>query len=96
MPKRRKPRSVLPKALVVYKDQVVPITPEQFCINVRKGVLSKGHFINYDAPMAEQMFERVLRQTKDHRKHSLFIIEEVHNFIRNVYSNITKSKSGIL
>ena len=37
-----------PKALVVYKDQVVPITPEQFCINVRNGTLSKGHFINYE------------------------------------------------
>ena len=53
-----------PKALVVYKDQVVPITPEQFCINVRNGVLSKGHFINYE-PNDTREAEDTLEQEFD-------------------------------
>lgn len=45
-------------------------------------------FISYDAPNADQQFTNAI-QTSDATKKSLFIIEEAHNFIRNVYSNVT-------
>ena len=52
------------------------------------------HFIHYDAPNADTIFDRTLNETKDKKKFSIFIIDEVHNFIRNVYSNINSLKSG--
>jgi len=48
-------------------------------------------FIHYDSPFAGKDFIDAIRRS-DSSKKSLFIIEEVHNFIRNVYSNISSSK----
>ena len=48
-------------------------------------------FIHYDSPFAGKDFIDAVRRS-DSSKKSLFIIEEVHNFIRNVYSNISSSK----
>jgi hypothetical protein len=48
-------------------------------------------FIHYDSPFAGKDFLDAIRSS-DSSKKSLFIIEEVHNFIRNVYSNISSSK----
>jgi superfamily II DNA or RNA helicase len=48
-------------------------------------------FIHYDSPFAGKDFIDAIRSA-DSSKKSLFIIEEVHNFIRNVYSNISSSK----
>ena len=44
--------------------------------------------ISYDAPNADTAFLNAIKSS-DTSKKSLYIIEEVHNFIRNVYSNIT-------
>lgn len=49
-------------------------------------------FIHYDSPIADKQFLEAVRHT-DTSKKSLYIIDEVHNFISNVYSNIN-SKSG--
>lgn len=49
-------------------------------------------FINYDSPFADRMFLDALKNV-DNSKKSLYMIDEVHNFIRNVYSNVT-SGSG--
>lgn len=49
-------------------------------------------FIHYDSPFADRNFADA-KKTVDSSKKSLYIIEEVHNFIRNVYSNIS-STSG--
>jgi superfamily II DNA or RNA helicase len=49
-------------------------------------------FIHYDSPFADKDFlEKVKRA--DSSRNSLFIIDEAHNFIRNVYNNIS-TKTG--
>lgn len=48
-------------------------------------------FINYDSPFADRNFLDALKNV-DSAKKSMYIIDEVHNFIRNVYSNVS---SGI-
>ena len=50
------------------------------------------YFVNYDSPTADKQFQDVVKSS-DSSKRSLYIIEETHNFIRNVYSNIN-SKQG--
>jgi len=49
-------------------------------------------WIHYDSPYADKEFLDEVKKT-DSSKKNLFIIDEVHNFIRNVYSNVT-SKQG--
>jgi hypothetical protein len=49
-------------------------------------------FISYDAPNADKAFMDAVKNA-DTSKKNLYIIEEAHNFIRNVYSNIS-SKHG--
>jgi superfamily II DNA or RNA helicase len=49
-------------------------------------------FIHYDSPFADRDFMDALKNV-DSSKKSIYIIDEVHNFIRNVYSNIN-STSG--
>lgn len=48
-------------------------------------------FINYDSPFADKTFMDAIKNV-DNSKKSLYIIEEAHNFIRNVYSNISSDK----
>lgn len=48
-------------------------------------------FVHYDAPNAGTAFLDILK-TVDNSKKSLYIFDETHNFIRNVYSNVTTSK----
>lgn len=45
-------------------------------------------FISYDAPNADKTFMDAIKNA-DSSKKSLYIVDEAHNFIRNVYSNIT-------
>ena len=49
-------------------------------------------FINYDSPYADRDFLDSIRESESSNK-SLFIIDEAHNFINNVYNNIV-SKTG--
>ena len=49
-------------------------------------------FIHYDSPFADKEFMEAVRKS-DSSKKSLYIIDEAHNFIRNVYTNIN-SKQG--
>ena len=48
-------------------------------------------FIHYDSPFADRDFLEAIRKA-DSSKKSLFIIEEAHNFISNVYSNISSQQ----
>lgn len=48
-------------------------------------------FISYDSPIADKTFIEAVRNA-DSSKKSLYIIEEAHNFISNVYSNIVTKK----
>jgi len=50
------------------------------------------HFVHYDSPYADRDFLEVMKNL-DLSKPTLYIIDEAHNFIRNVYSNIN-SKLG--
>lgn len=50
------------------------------------------HFVSYDSPTADKQFMETMRSL-DTSKRNFFVIEEAHNFIRNVYSNIT-SRQG--
>lgn len=49
-------------------------------------------FVSYDSPIADKQFLDAVK-TADTTKKSLYIIDEAHNFIRNVYSNIN-SRQG--
>jgi superfamily II DNA or RNA helicase len=49
-------------------------------------------FVSYDAPNADKSFLEAVKNA-DNSKRSLYIIDEAHNFIRNVYSNLS-SKQG--
>ena len=48
-------------------------------------------FIHYDSPFADREFLEKVKQS-DSSRESIFIIEEAHNFIRNVYGNISSKK----
>jgi hypothetical protein len=54
--------------------------------------LNNIKFISYDAPNADKSFMDAVKNA-DNSKKNLYVIEEAHNFIRNVYSNIS-SKGG--
>lgn len=49
-------------------------------------------FISYDAPNADKMFLEAVKNA-DAAKKSMYIIDESHNFINNVYTNMS-SKQG--
>jgi len=48
-------------------------------------------FIHYDSPFADRDFLDTIKKS-DSSRESLYIIDEAHNFIRNVYSNISSKK----
>lgn len=48
-------------------------------------------FIHYDSPFADRDFLEIVKKS-DSNNESIFIIDEVHNFIRNVYNNISSKK----
>jgi hypothetical protein len=48
-------------------------------------------FVHYDSPFANKSFMEAIR-TSDSSKKNMYIIDECHNFIGNVYSNISTSK----
>ncbi|MBA42860.1 MAG: hypothetical protein CMF62_02485 [Magnetococcales bacterium] len=48
-------------------------------------------FVHYDSPFADRDFLEAVRKA-DSSKKSIFIIEEAHNFISNVYSNISSQQ----
>jgi hypothetical protein len=50
-------------------------------------------WIHYDSPYADNEFMEAVKKTDSTLK-NIFIIEEAHNFIRNVYSNLTSKKKG--
>lgn len=47
---------------------------------------SNIYFISYDSPTADKQFMDLINRL-DKNKKNLFIVDEAHNFIRNVYSN---------
>lgn len=49
-------------------------------------------FIHYDAPKADRDFLNKVKES-DSSKRNIYIIDEAHNFIKNVYNNIT-NKAG--
>jgi superfamily II DNA or RNA helicase len=51
----------------------------------------KIKWIHYDSPYADREFFDEIRKTDTSLK-NMYIIDEAHNFIRNVYSNITSQK----
>jgi superfamily II DNA or RNA helicase len=58
----------------------------------KKFRLDNIKFISYDAPNADKSFMDAVKNA-DTSKKNFYVIEEAHNFIRNVYSNIS-SKAG--
>ena len=48
-------------------------------------------WVHYDSPYADREFFDIVKQT-DSKLKNLYIIEEAHGFIRNVYSNLTSRK----
>jgi superfamily II DNA or RNA helicase len=48
-------------------------------------------FIHYDSPFADRDFLEIVKKS-DSSRESMFIFDEAHNFIRNVYNNISSKK----
>lgn len=48
-------------------------------------------FIHYDAPNADKQFLTKIKEA-DSAKKNMYIIDEAHNFIKNVYNNITNKQ----
>lgn len=48
-------------------------------------------WVHYDSPYADREFFDIIKQSDSQLK-NLYIIEEAHNFIRNVYSNLSSKK----
>jgi superfamily II DNA or RNA helicase len=48
-------------------------------------------FIHYDSPYADRDFLETIKKS-DSSRENLFIFDEVHNFINNVYNNISSKK----
>jgi hypothetical protein len=68
------------------KELLVWINKEEF-----NDKIANIKFIHYDAPNADKIFIDAIK-TADTNKKNMYIIEESHNFIKNVYNNITKKK----
>jgi len=49
------------------------------------------HFVHYNSPIADKAFLDEIRNS-DSNKKNLYIIDEVHNFIKNVHGNINTKK----
>ncbi|VVU94736.1 hypothetical protein CPAV1605_461 [seawater metagenome] len=49
-------------------------------------------FVHYDSPFADKDFIELIKKS-DSSKQSMYIIDEMHNFIKNVYNNIS-TKQG--
>ena len=64
-----------PIGLGLYKDEI-------------KNRYKNIKFIHYDSPYAHKKFLEAIKLS-DNSKKNVFIIDEVHNFINNVYNNIT-------
>jgi hypothetical protein len=45
-------------------------------------------FVHYDSPFADRDFHNAIKKV-DSSKKTIYMIDEIHNFIRNVYSNIS-------
>ena len=56
-----------------------------------KNQMENIKFIHYDSPFADRDFLEVVKKS-DSSRENIFIIEECHNFIRNVYNNISSKK----
>jgi hypothetical protein len=50
-------------------------------------------FISYNSPIFDKQFMEAIRNS-DTQKKNMYIIDECHNFIKNVYSNISSKKGG--
>ena len=59
--------------------------------NDRMNRMNNIRFIHYDSPFADRDFLESVKKA-DSSRESIFIIDEAHNFIRNVYSNISSKK----
>lgn len=65
---------------------------EEGTTDVKKLVRFKTiHFVHYDSPFADKSFLETMMKI-DTSKPTVYIIDEAHNFIRNVYSNIYSKK----
>lgn len=70
----------------------IPYLEEWLINDEKKYRFDNVRFISYDAPNADKAFLDAVKNV-DNSKKSLYIIDEVHNFIRNVYTNIS-TKQG--
>ena len=50
-------------------------------------------FVHFDSPFAGKDFLEAVRKS-DPSKKNLFVIDEVHNFISNVYNNLSSNRTG--
>lgn len=54
--------------------------------------LDNMQYVHYDSPIADKQFLDIIRNS-DSSKKNLFIMDECHNFIKNVYNNIITRQS---
>lgn len=57
----------------------------------RENKMNNIKFVHYDSPFADRDFLEIVNKA-DSSRESIYIVDEAHNFIRNVYNNISSKK----
>lgn len=73
------------------KDQPWMKDLERWLDEERDNKMKNIQFISYDSPIADKQFLEAVKNS-DITKKNMYIFDEVHNFIRNVYTNINSGK----
>ena len=73
------------------KDQPWLKDLERWLDEERDNKMKNIQFISYDSPIADKQFLESIKNS-DVTKKNMYIFDEVHNFIRNVYTNINSGK----
>lgn len=58
-----------------------------------KSSMKNIYFVHYDSPFADKDFMEIIKKS-DANKKNLYIIDECHNFIRNVHGNISSNSTS--
>ena len=85
-----------PCALVVYRDKVVPITPEQFIVNAKNCAYSGSHFVNYDPDdLEEDTIDKVEQELEDDNEDSILNPETQKLTAKEIYRQIVDEKMSL-
>ena len=85
-----------PTALIVYRDKVVSITPEQFIINCKNASKSTAHFVNYDPEdLEEDVQDKVEQEIEEDNEGSILDPGTQKLSPKDIYRQIVDEKMSL-